>query len=104
LDTLLTKTLTDHAADYPDNTNLQISSVAKLFSALVEIKLIDQLYSNSSKWPLVLWDEFYNDGTPVTLNWELVGKGFADVFTNNLLTRSDSQQTAEDSSTAPRKV
>jgi hypothetical protein len=104
LNTLTSQDIKNHAEDYPDNVNLNISSQSRLFSALVEIKILDQLYSNSSKWPLILWDEFYDDGTPSTLNWELVGKGFADVFTNNLLTQSDSFQDVEDGMTKPREV
>jgi hypothetical protein len=104
LNTVMSQDIKNHAEDYPDNINLNISSQSRLFSALVEIKILDQLYSNSSKWPLILWDEFYDDGTPSTLNWELVGKGFADVFTNNLLTQSDSFQDFEDGMTKPREV
>lgn len=61
------------------------------FYALVEILKLYDLYRNSSKWPLMLWDEFYADGTPVTLNWELITKNFGtSVYTKDLLTESES--------------
>jgi hypothetical protein len=30
------------------------------------------------------WDEYYPDGSPVTLNWELVVNGLARVYTETL--------------------
>ena len=30
------------------------------------------------------WDEYYEDGTPVTLNWELVINGLGKVYTASL--------------------
>jgi hypothetical protein len=99
LNAIKDKDITDHSASYPDNENLSVAATAKLFSALVEIKILDELYINSAKWPFTLWDEFYDDGTPVTLNWELVGKGFADVYLNDVQTNSESVQTGSNSMT-----
>jgi hypothetical protein len=33
---------------------------------------------------MVEWDEYYDDGTPVTLNWELIINGLAKVYTASL--------------------
>jgi hypothetical protein len=53
---------------------------------------------------MVLWDEYYDDGTPYTLNWELVANNLATVFTNDLLTESNSVNKAKDSVGIPTKV
>jgi hypothetical protein len=60
------------------------------FNALVEIKKLELLYVKASDWPLVLWDEFYEDGSPATLNWELVVNNLASVYTRGLLYNEDS--------------
>jgi len=104
LNSIQNKDITNHAARYSSNENLKVARTAKLFSALVEIKILDEIYINAAKWPFTLWDEFYEDGTPVTLNWELVGKGFADVFTNDLLNASSSVQTGTGQQTTYNKA
>lgn len=104
LNAIKNKDITDHAANYPDNQNLKVSSTSKMFSALVELKILDEIYINAAKWPFTLWDEFYDDGTPVTLNWELVGNGFADVFGHDMQTNSDSVQTGTNSMTTYTKA
>lgn len=62
----------------------------KVFNNLVEIKIIEALYSKASEWPLILWDEYYSDGTPASLNWELVIANLANVYTKSLLYNMDS--------------
>lgn len=57
----------------------------KVFSTLVSLLILDEVYKTASQWPMVTWDEYYNDGSPVTLNWELVVNGLAKVYTKNLL-------------------
>lgn len=103
LNAIKNKDITDHTASYPDNENLKLKETAKVFSALVEMKVLDQVYINAAKWPFTMWDEFYDDGTPATLNWELVGNGFADVYTHDILTNSDSVQTGLNSMTGYTK-
>jgi len=61
-----------------------------LFNVSVEIKIIESLYSKSTEWPLILWDEYYSDGTPATLNWEMVVSNLATVYTKSLLFNQDS--------------
>jgi len=60
------------------------------YNALVDIKLLELLYSKASEWPLILWDEYYDDGTPATLNWEMVAANLASVYTKSLLYYQDS--------------
>lgn len=57
----------------------------KALSALVAILILYKIYDVASQWPMVGWDEYYNDGTPYTLNWDLVEKGLAKVYTKGLL-------------------
>lgn len=68
-----------------------------LFNSLVEIKKLELLYVKASSWPLILWDEFYEDGSPATLNWELVTANLASVYTKNLLYNQDSVPLASES-------
>lgn len=62
----------------------------KLYNSYVDIKLLELLYSKASEWPLILWDEYYDDGTPATLNWEMVTANLASVYTQSLLYYQDS--------------
>lgn len=75
------------------------------FSALVAILILARIYDTASQWPLIGWDEYYNDGTPYTLNWELVQNGLAVVYTKGLL-YADSPALQKTSSLVPtiRKV
>jgi hypothetical protein len=57
----------------------------KLFNDLVNFKILEVLYSKASEWPYISWDEYYNDGAPATLNWELVTNNLAQVYTVDLL-------------------
>ena len=77
----------------------------KVFSALVSVAILDQVYSKASEWPLAGWDEYYNDGTPITLNWELVVNGLAKIYTRGLLlTETPAQVTIEDQIPMPERV
>ena len=57
----------------------------KLFNDLVNFRILETLYSKASEWPYISWDEYYNDGMPATLNWELVTNNMAQVYTVDLL-------------------
>ena len=61
------------------------SDEIKLFNDLVNFKILEVLYSKASEWPYISWDEYYNDGVPATLNWELVTNNLAQVYTLDLL-------------------
>jgi len=76
----------------------------KKYNALVDIKLLELLYSRASEWPLILWDEYYDDGTPATLNWEMVTANLASVYTQNLLYYQDSAKNKIGENTMGRMV
>jgi len=98
-------TAVDHIENYPiANNEITNEELRKLFCAMVEMKRLEQIYKSASRWPMVLWDEYYDDGTPYTLNWELVANNLANVFTNDLLTESNSVNKAKDSLGIPTKV
>jgi hypothetical protein len=98
-------TVVDHISNYVvGNSEITNEELRKLFCAMVEMKRLEQIYKSASRWPMVLWDEYYDDGTPYTLNWELVANNLASVFTNDLLTESNSVNKAIDSVGIPTKV
>jgi hypothetical protein len=98
-------TVVDHISNYPiANSEITNEELRKLFCVMVEMKRLEQIYKSASRWPMVLWDEYYDDGTPYTLNWELVANNLANVFTNDLLTESNSVNKAKDSVGIPTKV
>ncbi len=69
----------------------------RTFYALIEVLKLYELYGNASKWPIMLWDEYYEDGTPVTLNWELITRNYGTtVYTKDLLTESESVITSSE--------
>jgi hypothetical protein len=73
------------------SANPDKKEISRVFSILVELMRLRQLYITSSKWPLILWDEYYDDGTPTTLNWELIARNYGTtVYTHDLLTESES--------------
>jgi len=102
---IYSSTVVDHITNYTiANSEITNPELRKLFSAMVEMKKLEQIYKSASRWPMVLWDEYYDDGTPYTLNWELVVNNLANVFTNDLLTESNSVNKAIDSVGIPTKV
>jgi len=102
---IYSSTVVDHISNYLiGNTEISNQELRKLFCAMVEMKRLEQIYKSASRWPMVLWDEYYDDGTPYTLNWELVANNLATVFTNDLLTESNSVNKAKDSIGIPTEV
>ena len=68
----------------------------KHFNVLMNILIANELYEKASEWPVVFWDEYYEDGKPVTLNWELVVSGFAQVYMTGTQYQQKSVETAKD--------
>jgi outer membrane lipoprotein SlyB len=64
----------------------------RAFVTLINMKILEATYEKASEWPLVLWDDYYSDGSPVTLNWELVVNGLARVYTGELNTLAPSAE------------
>jgi len=68
------------------------SQYANTFIALVKIKNLEYIYDKLVEWPTILWDEYYEDGSPVSLNWELVINNLARVYVNDIQTESQSAE------------
>lgn len=82
----------------------QSDEVKKLYSRLVYFKIIEKLYDKASEWPRVSWDEYYSDGSPITLNWELIVNNLAQVFVKDLQKESQSVVTADETLPMPTSV
>jgi hypothetical protein len=76
----------------------------KKYNILVYMKILEEIYNVVSEWPQVSWDEYYEDGHPYTLNWELVVNNLARVYVKDLQTESDSTLTSEESAAMPINV
>ena len=87
-------------------TALSQMSVEKknLFSILYTYRIMEILYEKSSQWPYVSWDEYYEDGGPATLNWELVVNNYAQVNTTDLLRERSSVISLEEQIAMPTIV
>jgi hypothetical protein len=87
-------------------TNYGISEddVVKLYNALVAYRILNATYEKTSEWPTIFWDEYYEDGYPVTLNWELVSNNLAQVYAKQVQIESESVISAEESALMPRRV
>ena len=87
-------------------TALSQMSVEKknLFSILYTYRIMEILYGKSSQWPYVSWDEYYEDGGPATLNWELVVNNYAQVNTTDLLRERSSVISLEEQISMPTIV
>jgi hypothetical protein len=75
-----------------------------LFSVLYTYRVMEILYDKSSQWPYVSWDEYYEDGGPATLNWELVINNYAQVNTTDLLRERSSVISLEEQIAMPTVV
>lgn len=63
-----------------------------IFSILVSLLVTLKVYEKASEWPMNGWDEYYDDGSPLTLNWELVINGLAKVYSKGLLLNTSPSQ------------
>jgi hypothetical protein len=71
----------------------------KIFSTLVSLLVTLRVYEKASEWPMNGWDEYYDDGSPLTLNWELVINGLAKVYNKGLLLNTSPAQPSTESQT-----
>jgi len=88
-------TLTERFESTGDSDPLKNISVnqKKIFSTLVSLLVTLKVYEKASEWPMNGWDEYYDDGSPLTLNWELVINGLAKVYNKGLLLNTSPSQT-----------
>lgn len=75
-----------------------------LFSILYTYRVMEILYDKASQWPYVSWDEYYEDGGPATLNWELVVNNYAQVNTRDLLRERSSVISLDEQIAMPKLV
>lgn len=75
-----------------------------LYSVFYYMKVMEQLYSRAAQWPYIAWDEYYEDGSPASLNWELVVNNLAQVDTRNLLTEGTATIGVNEQIPTPRQV
>jgi hypothetical protein len=68
----------------------------KLFNVLMNVLITNELYETASEWPVVSWDEYHEDGRPVTLNWELIASGLAQVYMTGTQYQQKSVETPKD--------
>jgi hypothetical protein len=57
----------------------------RYYNAFFAVKVLEYIYGKVSEWPNIEWDEFYSDGTPASLNYELIVNNLAKVYTRDLL-------------------
>jgi hypothetical protein len=76
----------------------------KVFNILVSFRILEILNTKASEWPYISWDEYYDDGLPATLNWELVVNNYAQVYTIDLLRDRPASITAQDMLPTPLRV
>jgi hypothetical protein len=89
----------DYINKYAKNNSTLMSMSAEqkqAYNTYYNIRILQNIYDNVSDWPNISWDEYYEDGTPASLNWELVVNGLAKVDTKGLLIEQDSVFSAED--------
>ena len=84
----------------PTGTSDPLNSLGEVekrhFNVLMNILITNELYEKSSEWPVVSWDEYYEDGNPVTLNWELITSGLAQVYMTGTQYQQKSVETPKD--------
>ena len=76
----------------------------RVFDVLVYMLALESVYATASQWPSTAWDEYYGDGYPVTLNWELVVNNLAKVYVADLQKESQSVIDANESAALPTAV
>ena len=87
-----------------DDYGFNEERLTRLYNDLVCFKVLEATYNKVDEWPTIFWDEYYEDGHPVTLNWELVANNLATVYTKQLLVESQSVISAEESALIPKQV
>ena len=80
------------------------ASFKNTYNAYVALRIVQYMYERVSEWPNVEWDEYYDDGTPVSLNYELVVNGLAKVYTKGLLIEQPSVIDSYENAAIPSRV
>jgi len=95
----------DYFSDYASASIQNISAdLKKTYNAYVSLRVVQYIYERVSEWPNVEWDEYYDDGTPVSLNYELIVNGLAKVYTKGLLIEQPSVIDSYENAGLPTQV
>ena len=94
----------DYVSESSDLAQQIDESNIRVFDTLVYMKCLESVYETASQWPTILWDEYYEDGAPVTLNWELVANNLAKVYVKDLQKESMSIVDSYEQAALPRRV
>lgn len=94
--------------DYTNSNDVIVSQTGEAerdaFNILVYMASLESVYQTAAKWPITAWDEYYEDGYPVSLNWELVINNLARVYVGDLQFESESVVTTDESTPMPVDV
>lgn len=94
-DAIVSQKIVDYSSQSESSSISSMSASKKnIYNRYVTVRILQYIYDKVSEWPNVEWDEYYEDGTPVSLNWELVTKNLANVYTKGLLIEQPSVITA----------
>ena len=74
------------------------------YNAYLNMRIVKFIYDKVSEWPNIEWDEYYEDGTPVSLNYELITKGLAKVYTKSLLVEQPSVIDSMENAALPHQI
>lgn len=74
------------------------------YNAYVNMRIVNFIYDKVSEWPNIEWDEYYEDGTPVSLNYELITKGLAKVYTKSLQVEQPSVIDSMENAALPHQI
>ena len=106
-DSVTTTSLTNYyelyAAGNPTLKNTTAQRI-KIYNTYFSMRVIRDIYQKVSDWPNISWDEYYDDGTPASLNWELVVNNLAKVYTTGLLIEQESINTASENYRVGRRI
>lgn len=95
----------DYFAQYATSSlSTSSASFKNTYNAYVSLRVVQYIYEKVSEWPNVEWDEYYDDGTPVSLNYELIINGLAKVYTKGLLMEQPSVIDSYENAALPSRV
>jgi hypothetical protein len=92
-----------YAASNPNLVNTT-SERKKIYNTYFTMRIIRDIYEKVSDWPNIAWDEYYEDGTPASLNWELVVNNLAKVYTSGLLVEQPSINTSSETAAMGKRI
>ena len=83
------------------NFNSYTKVKKEIYNTYFNMRILQDIYEKVSDWPNIAWDDYYEDGTPASLNWELVTNNLAKVDTVGLLIEQPSVTTSGENLALP---